>query len=106
MAKASSARVSKTSGSSISRGAYQKVYGMLRGDAPQAKSSGPGKIDSESRQYGKVKGTKPMKAEGFNVSYGDTREPTDLADVKALGEGKPPKSWKSDRSKAKIKGFK
>jgi hypothetical protein len=104
MARAPSAKVHKTSGSSISRGAYQKVYGMTHGDAPQV--SGPGRIDGGSREYSKHKAGKPAKAEGFNVSYGDTREPTDLADVKALGEGHPLKGWSSERKKAKMKGLK
>lgn len=104
MARAPSAKVHKTSGSSISRGAYQKVYGMTRGDAP--KVEGPGKIDPGSREYSKGKSAKPLKAEGFNVSYGDTREPTDLADVKALGEGHPLKGWSDQRKKAKMKGLK
>jgi hypothetical protein len=104
MAKASSAKVTKTSGSSISRGAYQKVRDMMRDRAPQV--DGPGKLDlSSSREYSK-KSSKPLEAKGFNVSYGDTREPTDLADVKALGEGSPLKGWADKRTKSKMKGLK
>jgi len=104
MAKAYSSQVTKTSGSSISRGAYQKVRDMMRDRAPQA----TGNFDlGERREYSKKKlSVKPEEAKGFNVSYGDTFEPTDLKDVKALGEGKPDKGWKSTRKTQKYKGFK
>jgi len=104
MAKAYSSQVTKTSGSSISRGAYQKVRDMMRDRAPQATGNFS---TGEQREYSKKKlSVKPEEAKGFNVSCGDTREPTDLADVKALGEGKAPKSWNTKRETKKYKGFK
>jgi hypothetical protein len=77
---------------------------MMRDKAPQV--SGSVRIESSGREYAKHKKVTPEEVKGFNVSYGDTYEPTDLADVKALGEGKAPKSWKSDRKAGSIKGFK
>ena len=104
MARAPRASVSKTSGASISRGAYQKVYGMTRDKAPQV--SGSTKFESGEREYRKGGKTKALETGKFNISYGDTFHPTDLEDVKALGEGKAPKSWNTSRKPSKIKGFK
>lgn len=89
MARAPRASVSKTSGQGISRLSYQKGYRM-KGGAPGLKSEFT-KGESDNR-YAKRKTPKPEKAAGINISYGDTYEPTDLADIKALGEREPPKS--------------
>lgn len=84
MARSPRARVSMTSGQGVSRLSYQKSY-ALRGEAPSIKSRFSAQ-DSQRRDnnYGKAGGGKYPG--GINISYGDTLEPTDLADVKALGK--------------------
>ena len=96
MARTPRAKVSKTSGQGISRPSYQKGY-ALKGDGPSVDTKFS-KGEAPRRQYGK---TAKASGPGFNVSYGDTLEPTDLEDVKALGEGKPQKSWDLGRKAGK-----
>lgn len=94
MAKSPSAKVSKTSGQGVSRLSYQKGRALSgkTGGASTGIDASFGKSDLGSGDNRYAKGSaKPDKAGGFNVSYGDTLMPTDLADVKALGEGAPPK---------------
>ena len=94
MARTPRASVSKTSGQGVSRLAYQKGYKLKGGDAIK----GPGKIDVEGgRGYAKAKGS---GGSSFNVSYGNTYEPTDLDDVNQLFKDKPAKS-KLDKQEAK-----
>jgi hypothetical protein len=105
MARAPRAKVSATSGQGVSRLAYQKGYAMKRGDAPRVDAKFEKGETGQKRGYGKGKGAKPDKAGGFNVSYGDMFEPTDLADIQALGERRPPKGWNLGRAAAKkLKG--
>jgi len=90
MARAPRASVSKTSGQGISRLAYQKGYAM-KGGASSGLSSKFSK--GEQRDYSKKGGkARPIDAEGINISYGGTYEPTDLGDIEALGERQVPKT--------------
>jgi len=95
MARTPRASVSKTSGQGVSRLSYQKGRN-LGGNIGSVKASGikmdagpdikgPGTLGSK-RSYGKD------EAGGMNISYGETISPTDLADVKALGELKLPRT--------------
>ena len=102
MARAPRAKVSKTAGQGVSRLSYQKAR-ALTGDAPQAKVSFSKGGSGERRDYSKK--AKPIESGDFNVSYGDTVDPTDIEDVKALGEGKPAKGWSSERKRSKMKGL-
>jgi hypothetical protein len=92
MPRAPRASVSKTSGQGISRLSYQKGY-ALKGGAESGLSAKFPSGGGQERSYAK-KGSaaKPEKAEGINVSYGDTYEPTDLGDIEALGERQVPKT--------------
>lgn len=77
--------VSKTSGQAISRGSYQRAYELgQRGTGGMAEFRNTG----SKRDYAKGK-AKPDKEGSINISYGETYEPTDLADVEALGKGGP-----------------
>ena len=87
-----------TSGQGISRLSYQKGYALRGGDAPSVDTRFSKGEDAPRRQYGK---TAKASGPGFNVSYGDTLEPTDIEDVKALGEGKPQKGWDLGRKASK-----
>jgi hypothetical protein len=59
--------------------------------------------DDGPREYAK-KG-KAKYPDGMNVSFARTRPINDLEDIKALGEGKPPKSSVTDKQlKSKLKG--
>lgn len=98
MARAPRSRVSKTTGQGVSRHAYQSAYQLGnhgRGAVPGLKSrllvDGPSPGGGSSPKYGPRNYGKG-DPQGFNVSYGDTMEPGDLADVQALGEGKMPRS--------------
>jgi hypothetical protein len=100
MAKTPSAKVSKTSGQGVSRLSYQKgraLSGKTGGGASTGIDASFGKSplggSGSGRSY--AKGEKSPGDSGFNVSYGDTLMPTDLADIKALGEGPPPKPSKA-----------
>jgi hypothetical protein len=92
MARTPRATVSKTSGQGTSRLAYQKTRSLTKGaDVPSVK--GPGKLDmSAPRSYGKSGpvGTDPSGK--MNVSYGDTFDPTDLADIAVDNPKKAPKN--------------
>lgn len=86
MARASRAKVSKTSGQGVKRLSYQKGYdlsrknptaGSVRWDAPEDVKLG--------RQYGKGDGGK------INVSYGDTLAIGDLSDIEDVAKRKPAK---------------
>lgn len=94
MAKAPSAKVSKTSGQGVSRLSYQKgraLSGKTGGASTGIDASfGKSELGSGGNRYAKSD-VKPEQAGGFNVSYGDTIMPTDLEDVKAMGEGAAPK---------------
>ncbi len=88
MARTPRATVSKTSGQGVSRLAYQQAYRSRNKSSPL--DSGPS-VSSDSskasREYGKS--SKPKKFEPktgreFNVSYGDTYHPTDLADIERI----------------------
>lgn len=105
MARTPRASVSKTSGQGVSRLSYQKGR-KLGGNIGAVKASGikmdagpdikgPG-TTSGGRSYAKGE-----KAGGMNISYGETIQPTDLADVKALGEGPLPKTKALGRVKGK-----
>lgn len=88
MARAPRARVSQTSGQGISRLSYQKGYslGNMKGSAAPGVST---KFEgTDKREYSK----KQEYPAGINVSYGDTIEPTDLKDTKAMFASKPTKS--------------
>lgn len=94
MAKAPSARVSKTSGQGVSRLSYQKGYSLgnrgtgTPGPSPSVKGErGAEMKSSRSSSKGKFN-----KAGELNISYGETLFPTDLEDVKSIGERKPPKT--------------
>lgn len=85
MAKAPSAKVSKTSGQGISRLSYQKARSLTGGANASIKLDRPGSDISE-RRYAKQS---ELSVTPINISYGDTYEPTDLKDIKALGELEP-----------------
>jgi hypothetical protein len=91
MAKAPSAKVSKTSGQGVSRLSYQTGYRLgNRGTA----SPGGGVKDAPSSarsDYGKSSGGKAKfeKTGDLNISYGDTIFPTDLKDIEGAHRGKP-----------------
>lgn len=98
MAKTPSARVSKTSGQGVSRLSYQKsralsgkTGGASTGIDASFGSSDLGGGDRGRNRYAKG-GLGAGAAGGMNVSYGDTLGPTDLSDVKALGEAPLPKA--------------
>jgi hypothetical protein len=103
MARAPRAKVSVSSGQGVSRKAYQTAY-RLGGDARVKGEFSAGSAGGE-RPYAKKK-SKADYPKGINISYGDTYEPTDLADVKAIAERKPPKGWKTGGRKTKMKGLK
>lgn len=84
MARAPRAKVPKTSGQGISRLAYQKGRALGGEIKIGAGSSGGG---SDPRRYDKK--AQSIETPPINISYGDTYEPTDLADVKALGQRQP-----------------
>jgi hypothetical protein len=93
MPRAPRASVSKTSGQGISRLSYQKGY-ALKGGAASGLSAKFSSGGGDRRDYAKKGGStpKPQQAEGINISYGDTYEPTDLGDIEALGERAVPKT--------------
>jgi hypothetical protein len=101
MARTPRAKISATSGQGISRLGYQKGYALKRGDAPRVDAKFEKGDTGQKRAYAKGKGDKPEKAGGFNVSYGDTFLPTDLEEIKALGEGRPSKGWNLGRASGK-----
>jgi hypothetical protein len=76
----------------------------LGGDARVgAEFSASASSDDGPREYAK-KG-KAKYPSGMNVSFARTRPINDLEDIKALGEGKPPKSGVTDKQlKSKLKG--
>lgn len=88
MARSPRPKVSKTSGQGVSRRAYQTAYSLgNRGTGSEFKAGL--KQSADSRRYAKLDvGT------DFNVSYGDTMEPGDLADVKAIAKRKLPRRGK------------
>lgn len=98
MARAPRAKVSATSGQGVSRLSYQRGYSLGKsGDAPSVGT----KFSAEGgRDYAKGKAGGKY-ASDFNVSYGDTYLPSDLEDVKELGERKPSKGWEDKRVTAK-----
>lgn len=97
MARAPRARVSATSGQGVSRLSYQRGRQLAKAaDAPSVDT----KFTTGEREYAKSKSGGKYES-SINVSYGDTYHPTDLADVKALGELKPPKGWANKREAAK-----
>ena len=98
MARTPRAHVSKTFRQGVSRLSYQKGR-ALSGDAPKVGRFEKGE-SGQKRGYGKAKSEGKYPA-GFDVSYGDTFLPTDLEEVKALGEGAPPKGWDMKRTAAK-----
>lgn len=85
MARAPS-RVSKTTGQGVSRRAYQTSYALGQkgtGEVPGTglKFTTGQSAQGRSREYGKTKVDPGRK---INVSYGDTIEPTDLADINRM----------------------
>jgi len=90
MARTPRASVSKTSGQGVSRLSYQKGRSLGKTDAPSVGKGDTPKLEGggggSNRSYGKS-----GLDQGMNISYGDTYEPTDLADVQALGERPLPK---------------
>lgn len=97
MARAPRSSVSKSSGQGVSRHAYQAAYklgnhGRSAGPGLKFKSSvsGPSAGGGSSPKYGPRRYGKDEPPD-FNVSYGDTIEPGDLADIQALGEGPLPR---------------
>lgn len=104
MARAPRAKVSASSGQGVKRLSYQKGYALgNRGTG----SSGPGvstkfqTADSKpGREYDKQK-----YPEGINVSYGETLNPTDLAETKTIFAEKPPLGSNYGKTK-KTKGLK
>jgi hypothetical protein len=98
MARAPRASISKTSGQGVSRLSYQRGRALAKAaDAPAVKTDFGG---GKQREYGKGKAAGKIESK-FNISYGDTFHPTDLEDVKALGELKPMKGWADRRESAK-----
>jgi hypothetical protein len=99
MARATRARVSKTSGAGVSRLSYQRGYSM--GNRNTADSGTGVKFESGDREYaksGKIKGDYPS---GMNISYGETLFPTDLKDLESAYKGKPGKGLKLTPGKSK-----
>jgi len=99
MAKAPSAKVSKSSGQGVSRLSYQKGRSLgNKGSASpgdtQVKMATAIQSNNDFGKTGKVK-----YPEGINVSYGNTFKPTDLKDVQALGKVTPPKGLKTGYAK-------
>jgi hypothetical protein len=90
MARAPRARVAKTSGQGVSRYSYQKGYSLgNRGTG----SAGPAPAVKGERVEVKGGGGRRSKLEkvgDLNISYGDTLEIGDLADIKAVGKRKAP----------------
>jgi hypothetical protein len=95
MAKAPSARVSRTSGQGVSRLGYQKGYSLgNRGTGssgknavapmPSVKSDRVESKSARSSAKGKID-----QAGGMNISYGDTLFPTDLKDVQSVAKRTP-----------------
>jgi hypothetical protein len=90
MARAPRAKVSQSSGQGVSRLSYQRGYALGnhgKGSAGQAVGTKFTNETKTGRDY--EKGKYP---EGINVSFGDTSDPTDLAETKTIFAGKPPSS--------------
>jgi hypothetical protein len=102
MARAPRAKVSLTSGQGVSRKAYQQAR-QIAGPALLKGEFSAG--DSGGRERYAKKGAKADYPSGFNVSYGDTYEPTDLADIKEMAKRKPGKSSVTNKQN-KTKRFK
>jgi hypothetical protein len=89
MARASRARVSKSSGQGVSRRSYQVGRSLGNKGTGDPGASVSAKFDGGSdgrRDYGKAK----TKAGGeINISYGDTLLPTDLKDLNSVYKDKP-----------------
>ncbi len=92
MARTPRATVSKTSGQGTSRLAYQKTRALTKNaNVPQIK--GPGAIGQSPSTYAKGGPTMtPMKSDPMNVSYGDTFDPTDIADITGADPKRPPRN--------------
>ena len=90
MAKAPSAKVSKTSGQGVSRLSYQK--GRSLGNKGMSSPGGvkdSAKIELKSgRGPGRPKKDKADGKGGINISYGDTLPISTLKDVQEYGKGK------------------
>lgn len=85
MARSPRAKVGKTSGQGVSRRAYQTAYSLgNHGTGSEFRASV--KKPADSRSYGKLDAPTD-----FNVSYGDTVEPGDLEDLKAIAKRKLPR---------------
>lgn len=87
MARAPRAKVSQTSGQGISRLSYQKGYSLgNRGGGSPA----PGVSTKFTNEVKQGRGSEQKYPAGMNVSFGDTSNPTDLAETKTLLSGKKP----------------
>jgi hypothetical protein len=78
-----------SSGQGVSRLSYQKGYALGNRGKSDASPSVSTKFSSESKGGGRSyqKGDLPS---GINVSFGDTSNPTDLAETKTIFAGKIP----------------
>jgi hypothetical protein len=88
MARAPRAKVSQSSGQGVSRLSYQRGYALGNRGTGSTGSGVSTKFSNESkssREYEKQK-----YPGGINVSFGDTSNPTDLAETKTIFAGKPP----------------
>jgi hypothetical protein len=107
MARTPRATVSKTSGQGVSRLAYQKAYRSRNSpDMPKVKMEAGGSSASK-RDYGKSSSGTDYDAGIFTADYGSTLRPSNLEDVKELGNLKPSKPDVSvERQAKKLKKLK
>ena len=91
MARTPRASVSMTSGQGISRGSYQKARSLTKNEnTPQVKRASAAPPVTGTKQISTKMGA-PLGG-NMNVSYGDTFDPTDLADITADNPKKAPKN--------------
>ena len=90
MAKAPSAKVTKTSGQGVSRLSYQKGYSLgNKGTGSPGKVKDSAKVEIKSgRGPGRPKKAKADTKDGINISYGQTLPISTLKDVQEYGKGK------------------
>lgn len=80
MARSPRAGVSKTTGQGVSRRAYQTAYSLGQHGTGGSKFTTAVPTQDKGRDYGKSR-SGVDRVPPINVSYGDTIEPSDLADI-------------------------
>lgn len=91
MARAPRAKVSATSGQGVSRLSYQKGYALGNKGSGSPGSSVSTKFQAAESRAGREY-DKQKYPGGIDISYGDTLNPTDLAETKKIFAEKPSSS--------------